>query len=150
MTSLFIPEYVGHLDDHEAAEPPMVLTCLCFDYNNSIVVTTDGACRDNGKHGARAVLSVFFREISPWNKSEALPPGDTTSQRAELCAAIRALRVIDDSIADKWKPSITAGYTLKRVIVKSNSNYLVQSMTERIHKRLGNAFTDARSQPAQN
>ncbi|TGJ87518.1 hypothetical protein E0Z10_g1259 [Xylaria hypoxylon] len=152
MAARFVPEeYVGRaLDDDETVEVPMVLTHLCLDESHSFIVAVDGACRNNGQSDARAALGVFFREGSDWNKSEVLPPHDTTSQRAELCAALRALQTIDESVAHEWQYSINTGKALKRVIVKSDSNYLVQSMTEWIFKWLDNGFTNARSQPVVN
>ncbi|KAI1160609.1 ribonuclease H-like domain-containing protein [Nemania serpens] len=152
MAARFYPEqYVGRaLDADESVEVPMVLAHLYDDEFHSFIVAVDGACRNNGQPGARAALGVFFRDDCRWNKSEMLPLRDTTSQRAELCAALRALETIDNFVAQEWTRSITTGKALKRVIVKSDSNYLVQGMTEWILKWLGNGFTTARSQPVEN
>lgn len=152
MAARFYPDqYVGRaLDADESVEVPMVLTHLYDDEFHSFIVAVDGACRNNGQPSARASVGVFFRDNSKWNKSEVLPLRDTTSQRAELCAALRALQTIHNFVAHEWQHSITTGKALKRVIVKSDSNYLVQGMTEWITKWLGNGFTNARSQPVEN
>ncbi|KAI0439237.1 ribonuclease H-like domain-containing protein [Xylaria telfairii] len=128
----------------------MVLTSLLLEESRAFIVAVDGACRNNGRPGARAALGVFFRDGSHWNRSEMLPLRDTTSQRAVLCAALRALKTIDDFVAHEWQHSITEGQALERVIVKSDSDYLVQSMTEWINKWLTNGFTNAKSKPIQN
>ncbi|KAI0966875.1 ribonuclease H-like domain-containing protein [Xylaria arbuscula] len=147
----YLERYIGRaLKADEIVECPMVLTCLHRNEMHSIIVAVDGACRNNGQPGAQAALGVFFRAGSSWNKAEKLTLRDTTSQRAELCAALRALKIVYDSIAHEWQHSITAGSALKRVIIKSDSNYLVQGMTEHIVKWRSNGFLNARSQPVQN
>ncbi|KAI1304834.1 ribonuclease H-like domain-containing protein [Xylaria venustula] len=152
MATRFYPErYIGRaLKAGETVECPMVLTGLYRNEMNSIIIAVDGACRNNGQPGAQAALGVFFCAGSSWNKAERLPLRDTTSQRAELCAALRALKIVYDSIAREWQHNITAGHALKRVIIKSDSNYLVQGMTEYIVKWRSNGFLNARSQPVQN
>ena len=152
MAARFYPElHIGrNLESDETVEVPMVLTHLCLDESHSFIVAVDGACRNNGEPDAKAALGVFFREGSRWNKSELLPVRDTTSQRAELCAALRALQTINDFVAHEWQHSITSNQKLNRVIVKSDSNYLVQGMTEWIFKWLDNGFTNARGQPVRN
>ncbi|KAI0451454.1 ribonuclease H-like domain-containing protein [Xylaria acuta] len=79
-----------------------------------------------------------------------LPLNDTTSQRAELCAALRALQYVYDFVASKWQSSVFGGKELKRVIVKSDSSYLVESMTEWIFKWRENGFINARALPVHN
>ncbi|KAI1111130.1 ribonuclease H-like domain-containing protein [Nemania sp. NC0429] len=152
MAARFYPEqYVGRaLDADESVEVPMVLTHLHGDEFHSFIVAVDGACRNNGQPGARAALGVFFRDGCRWNKSEMLTASNTTSQRAELCAALRALQIVHDPVAEEWEHSITTGKALKRVIVKSDSNYLVQGMTEWISEWLDNGFTNSRSGPVEN
>ncbi|KAK8093394.1 hypothetical protein PG997_000079 [Apiospora hydei] len=150
-TRFSLEEHVGRpLDDDESVELPMVLTCLADDPNHSIIVAVDSACRNNGRPDARAALGVFFRADSKWNRSEVLPPEDATSQRAELCAALRALELIHQAVAHEWEASITCGYPLKRVILKSDSSYLVSSMTEWIFGWREHGFTTARGKRVQN
>ncbi|KAI0521294.1 ribonuclease H-like domain-containing protein [Xylaria bambusicola] len=152
MASSFYPEkYLGRaLRSGETIEVPMTLTRLRDDEFNSLIVAVDGACRNNGQPDARAALGVFFGDDSSWNKSDRLPHRDASSQRAELCAALRALKTIGNLVAHEWKHHITSGRTLDRVIVKSDSAYLVNGITEWIFKWLDNGFTNARSQPVQN
>jgi ribonuclease HI len=146
-------DYVGRvLDNDESVEVPMgPFTTLYNDESNTTIIAIDGACRDNGRSGARAALGVFFAAGSTrWNKSELLPERDVTSQRAELCAALRALRLVQDLISHEWYSSYTNSKPLKRVIIKSDSDYLVQSMTNYIIKWQGNGYTAASGQQVKN
>ncbi|KAK8005879.1 hypothetical protein PG991_012176 [Apiospora marii] len=111
----------------------------------SVVVAVDGACRNNGQPSARAALGVFFRRCRQWNKSEILPRADATSQRAELCAALRALQTVRDVVAHEPDYSV-----LKRVILKTDSNYLVSNMTQWTLRWYDNGFTTARGLPVAN
>ncbi|KAI8954168.1 ribonuclease H-like domain-containing protein [Xylaria longipes] len=137
-------------DSDEPLEEPMAFSHLSTDISHTLIVAVDGACRNNGQNNARAALGVYFNTGNRWNKSEMLPLNDTTSQRAELCAALRALQTVNDFVADEWKSSVSGGKKSKRVIVKSDSGYLVESMTEWIFKWRENGFINARSQPVHN
>ncbi|KAJ3141447.1 Ribonuclease H1 [Physocladia obscura] len=57
-----------------------------------IDVYTDGACGGNGKAGARGGIGVFFGNGDARNISQSLPGPAQTNNRAELLAAIMALR----------------------------------------------------------
>ncbi|KAJ0109010.1 hypothetical protein J7T55_005558 [Diaporthe amygdali] len=53
--------------------------------NMTVVVSIDGACRDNGKPTARASWGVFFGPGSRFNSSGRLSPScPRTSSRAEI------------------------------------------------------------------
>ena len=56
----------------------------------TVVIFIDGACSGNGTSGAEAGIGVYFGPNSPHNVSCSIS-GAQTSQRAELCAALRAL-----------------------------------------------------------
>ncbi|KAF2964418.1 hypothetical protein GQX73_g9147 [Xylaria multiplex] len=120
MAARFIPqEYVRKLSDGDET----VETAIFFENTPS----EDG----------RASLGVFFGEGSPWNKSELLPTRDANEQRPGLCAVLRALQIIDKFVAHEWEAFITTGNALRRVIIKSDSSYLVQSMTKCDFGRVG-------------
>ncbi|KAK8135119.1 hypothetical protein PG984_007131 [Apiospora sp. TS-2023a] len=153
MSTRFTPEkHIGRaLDAGESVELDLGLVCLAGDHNHSAVVAVDGACRNNGRSESRAALGVYFGQDYQWNRSEVLPRADATSQRAELCAGLRALQTVRDIVALEWKRSHTGGrHILKRVVIKSDSSYLVSSMTEWIYGWLGNGFKTTRVQPVQN
>ncbi|CAJ2506721.1 Uu.00g079070.m01.CDS01 [Anthostomella pinea] len=122
-----------------------------FNAFNHIMVAIDGACRNNGRADARASLGVYFgKDNSRWNKSEILPAREATSQRAELCAALRALHLVDSYVARERNRSVTDGRTLEKLVIKSDSDYLVQAMTEWIFTWSENDYRDASGSPVQN
>jgi ribonuclease HI len=61
-----------------------------------VVVYLGASCSANGRRYARAGIGVFFGRNDPRNVSEPLVGPRQTNQRAELCAAIRALEVVDE------------------------------------------------------
>lgn len=88
----------------------------------SLVVSIDGACRDNGTPTARASWGVFFGPGSRFNSSGRLSPScPQTSSRAE----IEALSWAIDAIR-----GITHGdMTLQEIKIRSDSEYLCQAMS---------------------
>jgi hypothetical protein len=58
------------------------------------VVYIDGSCRGNGTRLARGGYGVFFGAGDPRNQSRALPGAPQTNQRAEIAAAVAALRAV--------------------------------------------------------
>ncbi|KAI0125142.1 ribonuclease H-like domain-containing protein [Xylariales sp. AK1849] len=75
--------------------------------------------------------------------------GEATSQRAELWAAIHALRVVQ-RLAGKWPDISDGGYQLDKVVVKADSEYVIKGMTQWIFKWMGNGWTNARGRPLVN
>lgn len=59
----------------------------------TVRVYTDGACSENGKHGATGGIGVFFGPGDPRNISEPLAGDYPTNNRAEITAVLRALEV---------------------------------------------------------
>jgi ribonuclease HI len=74
-------------------------------------VYTDGACKKNGREGAKAGIGVFFGERDPRNVSEALA-GKCTNNIAEITAVLRALSIM--------KPELDKG---KRCCIYTDSTY---------------------------
>lgn len=64
--------------------------------SNYIVIHTDGACSSNGSKHAKGGIGVWFGKNDPRNISEAFVDGKATSQRAEIKAALEALKAVDD------------------------------------------------------
>lgn len=88
----------------------------------SLVVSIDGACRDNGTPTARASWGVFFGPGSRFNSSGRLSPScPQTSSRAEIEALSQAIDAIR---------GITHGdMTLQEIKIRSDSEYLCQAMS---------------------
>uniref|UniRef100_A0A1I8ERK9 Ribonuclease H1 n=1 Tax=Wuchereria bancrofti TaxID=6293 RepID=A0A1I8ERK9_WUCBA len=84
------------------------------------VVYTDGACSFNGRVGAAAGIGVYWGEQHVDNISEPLLRGPPTNNRAELTAVIRAIQV-----------AIQRRY--HQLIVRTDSNLLIQTMNSWIH-----------------
>ncbi|VDN20549.1 unnamed protein product [Gongylonema pulchrum] len=84
------------------------------------VVYTDGACTSNGHASAAAGIGVFWGEEHVDNISEPLAHGPPTNNRAEFTAVIRALET-----------AISRQY--QRLIVRTDSKLLIQTMTSWIN-----------------
>lgn len=67
----------------------------CDEAPKDLVVYTDGACSANGMSHARGGYGVYFGEDSPYNVAEPFTDSPT-SQRAELTAALEAMRLTLD------------------------------------------------------
>jgi ribonuclease HI len=80
-----------------------------------IVIYIDGSSLNNGQPNARAGYGVYFGPQDSRNVSAPLRDGAQTNQRAELMAAITALRSVDESA---------------HVQLKSDSHYVIKGMTE--------------------
>lgn len=117
-------------------------------YNRrAAVMFTDGACLDNGQPPARAGWAVWF---GPEPEARTLygrleckgPIGDAseqTSNRAGLRAAISGLRCL---------PWIEDGYN--RVVIASDSEYLVEGATAWLKKWILNGWKTARGDAVKN
>ncbi|ROW09961.1 hypothetical protein VPNG_06361 [Cytospora leucostoma] len=88
----------------------------------TVVVSIDGACRDNGKPTARASWGVYFGPGSRYNSSGLLSPDlPQTSSRAEIEALSRALDTIWVFTQDNM--------TLQDIKIRCDSEYLCQAMS---------------------
>jgi len=119
-------------------------------HSDSIIVAIDGACRGNGYVGARSSYGVFFSANSPHNLSSLIKGSAQSSQRAELAACVAALRRIR-----KFAVAAKAGVledldSLREVIVKADSDYVVRGMTEWVPKWRLNGFKNAKGWPVVN
>ncbi|CAG9536231.1 unnamed protein product [Cercopithifilaria johnstoni] len=83
------------------------------------VVYTDGACFSNGRAGAVVGIGVYWGERHVDNISEPLL-GPPTNNRAEFTAVIRAIQT---AIQRKYQ----------QLIVRTDSNLLIQTMNSWIH-----------------
>ncbi|KUI72376.1 Ribonuclease H1 [Cytospora mali] len=88
----------------------------------TVVVSIDGACRDNGKPTARASWGVYFGPGSRYNASGRLSPGlPQTSSRAEIEALSKAV----DTIRELSNQDMT----LQEIKIRCDSEYLCQAMS---------------------
>lgn len=107
-------------------------------YTDSIIVAVDGACRGNGTPSSRASCGVFFGANSVYNKQTVLPSTYATNQKAELMACIIALKRVFEIQRECFEGS------LRKVVIKTDSSYLVRGMTDWIFKWKQNGFTNLR------
>lgn len=85
----------------------------------TVVVSIDGACRDNGRPAARASWGVFLGPGSRYNDCGLLRRGvPQTSSRAEIEALAQALEIV-------WEFTRT-DMRLTQVLIRSDSEYLCQ------------------------
>lgn len=88
----------------------------------TVVVSIDGACRNNGKPTARASWGVYFGPGSRYNTSGLLSPElPQTSSRAEIEALSRAI----DTIREFSHQDMT----LQDIKIRCDSEYLCQAMS---------------------
>ena len=85
-------------------------------------IYTDGACRGNGAPDALSGCGVWFGPEDPRNVSTLLPHPPHTNQRAELYAAIVAMRA---ALAQDPPPAV--------VEIVSDSAYCVKGITTWMH-----------------
>ncbi|KAJ3564892.1 hypothetical protein NP233_g7995 [Leucocoprinus birnbaumii] len=103
-----------------------------------IAVNVGGACYGNGKPWAQGGSGVYFGPWSPHNFSEALDDdGPQTNQRAEINAAIIALDKVKE-LLDQEKLDTSL------VLIMSDSQYLVDAITQYIYKWQDNGWRNAR------
>ena len=94
---------------------------------NEIFIAVDGTCKGNGGLNAYATTGVYFSRNSRWNKTGSLTDPRPTNQKAELTACLVALTTVPEV-----ESSMTDG--LKKVVIKSDSEYVVKGMTGWIFK----------------
>ncbi|KAI7384947.1 hypothetical protein KC336_g18092 [Hortaea werneckii] len=121
-----------------------------------VVIAVDGACRDNGKPHAKASYGVFFhRDNHAWNKLETLFNDFKTNQQAELRAGLaglqsaKKLRLLNTELCGKSRPQGPIR-KLSRVIIKTDSAYLVNALTDWVFKWRENDYTNSRGRPVTN
>ncbi|GJQ76926.1 putative endonuclease that specifically degrades the RNA of RNA- DNA hybrids [Trypoxylus dichotomus] len=88
--------------------------------NDHVVVYTDGACENNGYKGAKAGIGVWFGDDHPFNVSAPVE-GKPTNNAGEIQACIRAVRIALDN-------------DIKKLCIKTDSNFVINAMTSWIKK----------------
>ena len=112
-----------------------------IDATDDIVNTVyiDGSCLNNGGQNGtpKAGIGVYWGQNHELNVSEPVTSGKKTSNTAELLSAIRAL--------DQAKAN-----SITNVLVKSDSNYVVQGITSWIIDWKGNNWINSTGNEVQN
>lgn len=102
-------------------------------------VYIDGACKNNNtknKSNTNGGIGIYFGENDPRNISEPFTQEPITNNRCEIYAAIRALKILKNIEED--------------IIIYTDSNYLLQSITEWIIKWKKNSWKTANKKPVLN
>jgi ribonuclease HI len=113
------------------------------------VVAVDGACPGNGPSNGIAFNGIYFSP-SPFNDHGHLLVGTPqTNQHAEIYAAIKAMKKVTEFVAsDKAKNlHLVADHKL---IVMTDSAYLVNSISKHIFTWVNNGFRNSRGIPVGN
>ncbi|KAI1113892.1 ribonuclease H-like domain-containing protein [Nemania sp. NC0429] len=134
--------------------------CRCGRHSlhlDSLVVAVDGACPGNGTDNAtKSAYGVFFGPGSPDNLALRVPntPGYShTSQRAELSAAIAAIQASQRYIYNggQWIcDDCPTPCTVRHLVIKSDSAYLVNGMTAHVQKWRNNGWRTAKNTEVKN
>ncbi|KAL8928243.1 MAG: hypothetical protein Q9208_001953 [Pyrenodesmia sp. 3 TL-2023] len=125
-------------------------------HHGCIVVAVSGACRRSGKPGAKSAYGVHCANGSRYNFVGTFEEIEHSRERAEVRACIAALKIVLLNLNDKVgrpeycgdEPGLEHG--LVQVVVKSDSEYLVQAVTEWLPKWLKTNFTNSKKKPVMN
>ena len=103
-------------------------------------VYIDGSCVGNGSNNAKAGIGLFWGDNHPWNISNALTQehGEIlTNNKAELRAAIRAVEIARE-------------HNLDKLVINSDSKYVVLGITQWINQWLKNNWKNASGDKVKN
>jgi ribonuclease HI len=114
-------------------------------HEDCIVIAVDGACKNNGTPLAQAAIGVFVGVDSKYNESRLLTEPTVTNQIAELEAGIlgleQAIQIQKNRFYDRQ---------IEQVVIKADSKYLVEGMTDWIFKWEKNGYQTAKRSPVVN
>ncbi|KAF9445533.1 ribonuclease H-like protein [Macrolepiota fuliginosa MF-IS2] len=109
-----------------------------------MAIFIDGACARNGTPDAQAGIGVYICCGSAHNLSKPLQNGPHTNQRAEIQAAIAAVKYVRRIHRDgDFRPS-------RGLVLTTDSGYLVKAMTEYINKWERNGWKNNVGKPVVN
>ncbi|KGO77474.1 hypothetical protein PITC_037820 [Penicillium italicum] len=138
--------------------PTSARKCLdCKQYEgheDSLVIAIHGECLTE-KNRKRSAIGVFYGRGNAGNISWPIPGKDDhshTTQIAELTACLRALRNAT-SIIDKRRNMMRKGKVLMPLntfVIKTDSEYLVRSLTEWLPKWKKNGWKTCKGVPVAN
>ncbi|KAI1325637.1 ribonuclease H-like domain-containing protein [Xylariaceae sp. FL0255] len=134
--------------------------CRCGRHSlhiDSLVIAVDGACPGNGTDRAvKSACGVYFGRDAPENLAFRVPDNPEyphTSQRAELHAAIAAVKASLPFIkmGGQWDcENCPKPCTVRHVVIKSDSAYLVNNITGPVRKWFINGWRTAKNTEVKN
>lgn len=104
--------------------------------SRDIAIFVDGACLGNGTEWASGGMGVYFGPDSRHNISQSLS-GRQTNQRAEIRAAILALRKVKKLLNNEELDT-------EVVVLASDSAYLVDAMTRHVERWRCNGWMNSK------
>ena len=107
------------------------------------MIFVDGACSRNGSPYAKGGVGIYFGPWSSFNRS-CYFAGNQTNQREEIIAASYTLRFF----LDYALPSMVRRPS--RVIIASDSKYVIHSMTDWVTKWKYNGWVNSKNQTVTN
>lgn len=107
---------------------------------DSVLVFTDGGCVNNGKPGARAAYSVYFKDFPQLDSSNHLKE-NPTNQRAELSAIYTAIKIIEEN---------QNLFHDKNIIIYTDSSYSIKCITQWYKSWKRNDWKTANGKPVKN
>lgn len=136
--------------------PSSVTKCIdCKQYEgheDSLIIGIHGECI-NSKIGVRSAIGLYYGYGNSGNISWEIPGKDNqTKQIAELTACLRALRhatfIMDNRRTLMCKARSVV--PLNTLVIKSDSEYLVRSLTEWLPKWKANGWKTCKGAPVAN
>lgn len=124
-------------DDEELQE--FVKYCLGYlcAKSSELVIYTDGSCERNGQKKSKAGYGVYFGEDDERNSSGKVE-GAQTNIRAEMTAAIMAMRAVLEHVEDE------------RIVIATDSEFVVKGMTQWMEKWKENDWKKSDDSPPKN
>ncbi|KAF7718360.1 Uncharacterized protein PECH_001045 [Penicillium ucsense] len=134
---------------------PAQRRCQNFDEDDvpshTLLMAIDGACSNNGRENAVMSVGVLWANRGferHYNCAQVVEHERSTSQIAELLACKTALDLLED------RYETTTGHPLygdrPNVVIKSDSAYLVQGITEYMPKWIQNGYINSSGRPVEN
>ncbi|CAG8978036.1 hypothetical protein HYALB_00000706 [Hymenoscyphus albidus] len=106
-----------------------------------LIICVDGQCKNIGTPHARAAYGMYFGPHSPYNRCSMLPQSvHKTNGSAELFAVMTAVCFVKDQ---STRP-ISAIGPLKKVVIQTDSSYVVECLTKNIWTWQDNGYQNAR------
>ena len=116
-------------------------------HSDCVVIAVDGFCPNNGKPGGNVFSSagVYLGEDNDLNGGYTLVDKGATNQTAELHAGIKGLEAALKIDAEELE-----GNALREVVIKTDSKYVYDGITENIFKWKANGWMTSAKKPVAN